>query len=119
MIKANELRIGNYVYFENPHSDYAKIKISSNDFKNFERNNCFPNFEPIEITEKWLLKAGFKNEGVHYCKDFVHNNLKIKIGVEIYGYLNLKYFNHIKYVHQLQNLYFALTGSELVFSTEP
>ena len=29
---------------------------------------------------------------------------------------NIMYLVHIKYVHQLQNLYFALTGEELVFT---
>ena len=115
MIKANELRLGNYVYFENPHSDYVKIKISSNDFKNFERNNCFSNFEPIELTEEWLLRLGFKHVGnTSHFKCYEFENTVCKFCID-YGLTEKFFFNfhkretfssiRLEYVHQLQNLF--------------
>jgi hypothetical protein len=73
----------------------------------------FSDFEPIPLTEEWLLKFGFewKNHGLH--KD---NWVIRQFGGDWTIFLsNEKYNFDIKlcYVHQLQNLYFALTGEEL------
>jgi hypothetical protein len=86
---------------------------------------------PIEITEEWLLKFGFTNIdntniyvksmhkiGAEKLKSLAvyidENNYTIAIvdyytGVEKTDLLHLDY----EFVHQLQNLYFALTGEEL------
>lgn len=122
MIKANELRLGNLIYNIQNEFDKRQIIVSGITSTMIACKQIVTEhklFEPIQLTEDWLFRAGFIKQGVYYCKDFGHNNLKIKLGAEIYGYLNFKYFNHIQHAHQLQNLYFALTGSELVFSTEP
>jgi hypothetical protein len=37
--------------------------------------------------------------------------------MEIYCYQGSRLLNNLKYVHQLQNLFFALTGEELTIST--
>lgn len=76
---------------------------------------------PIELTEELLLKCGFK-EVKNKINIFVNGRLKYWIGNNG-GLAYLKnedsdesYFipNHgIKYIHQLQNLYFNLTGEEL------
>jgi len=62
---------------------------------------------PIELTEEWLLKLGFKPFG----KDF------IKKGIVIHkrkrGWVLRKTVPIIKSVHQLQNLFYCLTGEEL------
>jgi hypothetical protein len=82
---------------------------------------------PIPLTEEWLLKFGFKKGNSIYPEGYSINilntdtylrpsfeggfywgfNLRNKSDCELY---NAK---PIKYVHQLQNLYFALTGNEL------
>jgi hypothetical protein len=109
-MKQNELRIGNYVYFED-----ELLKFD------FEMGWNFDYIKPIPLTEEWLLKFGFE-----YVESY--NNYKIKTG----DYWNsLKFYEGewcynnddsdagcyflttIKYVHQLQNLYFALTNEEL------
>ena len=72
--------------------------------------------EPILITEQWLFKFGFKQEKNKYW----FSNEVISISVHKDGYYNI-WGNSgreiarkgIKYVHQLQNLYFALVGKEL------
>lgn len=74
-----------------------------------------PDIEPIPLTETWLLEFGFKTQGIRISKDWFYlwyDDKKIvfalaEIQEETGAYLVMKY------VHQLQNLYFALTGEEL------
>ena len=96
------------------------------------------NFEPIPLTEEWLLKFGFENWGYgslysneheKYTRYVLHNILDGTSNFEIhfiesnYGnILNNEYVIscdeddrinwgvELKNVHQLQNLYFALTN---------
>lgn len=77
-------------------------------------------FEPIEIAEEWLLKFGFE-----LYENRTHKIYALSIGDKFLQYIIrnddkenpvLQYYSipfYIKYVHQLQNLYFALTGEEL------
>lgn len=76
---------------------------------------------PIPLTEEWLLKFGFEPTRFQKEPHQWWNNGKIEIGhttkddVMQYEYLsptNTEMVD-IPYVHQLQNLYFALTGEEL------
>jgi hypothetical protein len=77
-------------------------------------------FEPIPLTEEWRLKAGF-----------IMNDLNLGEGALIWFYKDEYYLagpgcpneNYaikvkLEFVHQLQNLFFALTGTELAFKTE-
>jgi len=72
--------------------------------------------EPIPLTEEWLIKFGFEREsGESY---WVISELEIQSvpkigGGEMLMMPNARYAKEIKYLHQLQNLYFALTGEEL------
>ena len=77
--------------------------------------------EPIQITEEWLLNFGF----VLYGKEATDSNSPsdwywikkgFKFSIDNLTYLNNQLGVKIKYVHQLQNLYFALVGSELQIS---
>ena len=91
-------------------------------------------FEPIELTEEWLIKFGaFKHElkgqyGYKYFfpmldyiyvieRDFnKHQSHFFGIQYTDCEGIEDQVFNFsfdLKYVHQLQNLYFALTGNEL------
>lgn len=126
-MKANELRIGNYFMFGE-----LRHKASYHDIANLYESaliNKVPSgsYKPIPLTEDWLLKFGFE------LKDDINNGFAKPINEEYgtehyYLYVNPKYFttclidnkkpheifiNSVKYVHQLQNLYFALTGEEL------
>lgn len=128
MIKASELRIGNLAM--------------SNEIVEVEAFMLLPEskvvFEGIPITAEWLEKFGFKliiwNDVVkHYyiyimgefCslsfefgqfKNFPNRLDQVVIGAPpfksgtYYGKFN------IEYLHQVQNLYFALTGKELILN---
>ena len=83
--------------------------------------------EPIPLTEEWLLQFGFEkdeNKPFHFIR-LEEYNLQVMVNgfsgtldkdpywfCSIVGTNNQTTFNKM-YVHQLQNLYFALTGEEL------
>jgi len=79
--------------------------------------------QPIELTEEWLIKFRFKKythepiEGEEdKCEEYCISKLSIVDWG--HGFIMSNSFSftlriELKYVHQLQNLYFALTGEEL------
>lgn len=71
---------------------------------------------PIPLTEEWLLKFGLKNENGFF--KWHRSAIYKRNEIWIYGILgddNNSYYHvsELKCVHQLQNLYHALTGEEL------
>lgn len=108
-MKPKELRIGNYVNWINTKEQDALFLIE--EIKQLNYHDCF---QPIPLTEEWLLKFRFKEtKEAKTIKWFNKGKLDIVLSDEnfiVFDYLVLK---HIKHVHQLQNLYFALTGEEL------
>lgn len=81
--------------------------------------------KPVPLTEEWLLKFGFdkkswKSQGIVIeCFYYEKNGIIIYLiarGFEIevkHGDDQFNLFRVWNYVHQLQNLYFALCGEEL------
>lgn len=109
-MKASELRIGNLLYQEQTIDDWEIKSVLAGTIIQCEINP--DGFEPIALTEEWLEKFGFK----HYVDGETHE-MYTPFGVfEIQKHKTLINGNeckHLQYVHQLQNLYFALTGEEL------
>ena len=76
--------------------------------------------EPITLTEEWLLKFGFeKSESKVSGSDYYTlSNYSIMVNNNYFHFsltsLESRYLTIINHVHQLQNLYFALTGKELI-----
>jgi len=116
-MKASELRIGNFVTT----IDDKIICTSVKGFYGFpvntgiiNHNNSVNDFEylkPIPLTEEWLLKFGFEQKNGIKC--WVNEDVEICFETLANYYRLYPRTNKIKYVHQLQNLYFALTGEEL------
>ena len=82
-------------------------------------------FEPIPLTDEWLEKFGFKkSDNVDITIEYRLNDffsIWKKYGYNVfyisqYNENNTELINttQIKEVHQLQNLYFTLTGEELI-----
>lgn len=78
------------------------------------------NYKPIELTEEWLLKFGFipnKYKDEYTICPYGKNTYVLDKEYTDKGEWDFcyeeAYLVTIKYVHQLQNLYFALTGEEL------
>jgi hypothetical protein len=136
-MKANELRIGNYVVIDGITTLSITVlgvlndKIYYSPINNDEFDKDFYSLmsyvKPIPLTEEWLLKFGFEK----YIKETDYDSIyELKnINIPKSGYfefsvgfieneINIFLYSgeclrHIKYIHQLQNLYFALTGEEL------
>lgn len=136
-MRAEELRIGNYVEYNLSSgafydgTEINPIKIitinSDKDFCNFiklddDTDNVydFDEIRLIPLTEEWLKKFGFKyfepQKGfiynIHFRlvfkSDFIVNQFSLYIDGNLWPI-------DIKYVHQLQNLYYVLTGVELTY----
>ena len=128
MIQANELRVGNWLqrvvqlnFADYKEPKYAQVDtIMIRDCMHYRDNWAF---EPIPLTPEILEKAGFhKHNNAWVMTDFNENNYT-KDYFTIWDYdgiynLNTTQFPvEIKHLHQLQNLYFALTGDELTYKT--
>lgn len=126
MIKATDLRLGNKVLVN------GQICTVNNLFPNnirvaelsvLHQINHESLYEPVPLTPEILEQCGFvKSE----YKDFDHPVLKCRwvsktiVGTNIKPFLRFdsmtkldKPSTDVYYVHQLQNLYYSLTGQEL------
>lgn len=121
---ATDYRIGNIIQYNNEIEstgtitaliadfvaglDYCQIDYRTN------KKHWLINIKPIEITEEWLMKIGYEKmpSGTYLQPNsgnfiWFEKGLKCCIAGEYYP-------ENIKYIHQLQNLHFALTQRELV-----
>lgn len=76
----------------------------------------FEHLYGIPITEEWLLKLGFEKGDKVYGHDKSRHHIVINEGF-VYRVPGVS-LRRIQYVHQLQNLYFALAGEELTIKEE-
>jgi hypothetical protein len=108
---AKELRFGNFVRTTITHTN---IKITIDELLEIINEPSEHQLEPIPLTEEWLLKFGvlfgFSHCGSQYDIEFGLDCYNLRLPYDI-GMS--KFIGEIKHVHQLQNLYFALTGEEL------
>lgn len=138
-MKAEELRIGNYVRIDegigrvtfimdkNFCNEYANddynitVEMGDGIFREEEEDKV----EGIPLTEEILLNCGFeKINHVHGYSFYSFNRKSLKdmnVYMPLYIYLNPNYAKiadftikqNVEYVHQLQNLFFAINGKEL------
>lgn len=106
MLSATELRIGNCV---KDHTGAIRF-ISHRKLSDIASNPDNHGYEPIPLTSEILEACGFRKdtwglwiqEG--WALDEVNGEFQYPLKNSYVG---------LKYLHQLQNLYYALTGSEL------
>ena len=116
-MKTNELRIGNWVFDSD---QLEKFTIESDTLFEESDGDCMDkHIKPIPLTEEWLDEFGFEYDDIFEYVDFDATYSKELLDGE---FLNIRipsfttldiYGVELKYVHQLQNFYFALTGKEL------
>lgn len=116
-MKANELRLGNYVLGPNNNKICKVFILSGKCEDNHESINGYDCkcIEPVLLTEEWLLKLGFQKTNCFKNKEMI-----IELGLNDIFHARKRitpessiYICDVEYVHQLQNLYYALTGEEL------
>jgi len=120
-MKVSELRIGNLLQDKVTKTELKVIRLTENDIVTYVIDRSkFPlqdgwGMEPILLTEEWLLKFGgesiiVEDYPIYFIYPFNIEYYENECIVLIGGFSEIK----VKYVHQLQNLYFALTEKELV-----
>lgn len=138
-IKITELRLGNYIIdkidddctiecevIEISKNGTVKIKDSQDDY-----TNKINQIAPILLTEDWLINFGFKKDdnGNYWIPIEIETWLQLTVIDMFYPMIcqagelshekeNYVSLNGIQYVHQLQNLFFAITGKELELTQE-
>ena len=120
-MKATELRIGNLLQVNGKIYSVAKLTKSGCRLQPLDDSEVEAgNIEPIPLTEDLLLKLGFEEcftgffEKADFLFDIQYDGYPRKYELIFDANDGLCYHKkEIKYVHQLQNLYYALTGEEL------
>lgn len=123
-MRPEELRIGNWVF-----EDYSGEMIVSsvhrmdcNDTYDYYLQKaeglpigCYSDIKPILITEEWLERLGFENKNGYWVEDDHLVMLAYFDDEDLYLTTSNddKISSSLLFVHQLQNLYYSLTGEEL------
>lgn len=126
MIDLRELRIGNLL-----NKDGIVVTIDAKSIFDIWDNS--DKYKPLPLTEEWLIKFGFeKIEDIRYEKKIRITGLepddpnayklaaigsrKIKVAFLSFGKWSS---TGVEYVHQFQNLYYAIAGEELQYERRP
>ena len=142
-IQATELRIGNFIGMnleEYPNNFFTALEVGETmkvydglitlegaTIKRVETSFMYvDDFEPIPLNEDWLVKFGFlRFRGGYQLNEIKDFGIYFKVinertdGKEIVALVDLEskiVSKEIHFVHQLQNLYHALTGEELTLT---
>jgi len=124
-MEAKDLRIGN-ITSAGVVSEILQDRFYVHDGESSLKSTWF-DIKPAPLTEEWLLKFGFQvrytigHSAQYYINEnpVTHDWMLSILWLEGDNCPFYKNGHHkIKYVHQLQNLYFALTGEELTY-TQP
>lgn len=135
-LKGTELRIGNWISYRGE-KDLVVVSIQapwgSVQTERYIGSGIYVgsddlrDYEPILITEEWLLRFGFEKDKKGYwfssaiiSKGLIFSAIQIRELMSIritgpFGLVSVK----IKYVHQLQNIYHALTNEDLKSDSSP
>jgi hypothetical protein len=132
-MKATELRIGNFIQDKkwktawkiNCFLGLSTVEVDTAAV-DFPTDSCHEpslhTLEPIPLTEEWLERFGFNNNYPVSSREYLIDSNDEVVLINHYekGFLiTLTWWDagmYVKYVHQLQNLYFALTGQELTLT---
>ena len=128
-MKGNELRIENLVDLGNRIAKVIEISQLACVVVDLEETQDtiedYDRIRPIPLTEEWLLKFGFEinrqtkeENNIWRCYSEEGFFEVEQIGTSFFLDDNHCYGTKIDYVHQLQNLFFALTAEELTFKQQ-
>lgn len=121
-MKAKNYRIGNLVKYEDrvfrihslaeelPTLDTVEFGIGVVDWNNLK---------PIELTEEWLINLGFEQDtDIGYRWYHINGSLAYDLDDNCIRIDDTWEFGKRQYVHELQNLFFALTCTDLELKDE-
>jgi hypothetical protein len=109
-LKAQELRIGN---FYDHNGEYKQVTPNTiEEVWEAQRTWC----KPIPLTEDLVKKTNLENNnGEYYFKD-THLYLDFSLGKCMLCHFSGDSFRELKYLHELQNIYFCLMEEELTIN---
>ena len=134
-IKAEELRLGNKIYMDDLDISTGKwhqkiIDVGYRDIYNLINGNDMikESYQGIPITKDWLFNFGFECRLASTCIKYYIGKNKITHDwlfsltwldkPELINEPDVPFYrnggHYVYFVHQLQNLYFALTKEELI-----
>jgi len=120
-MKASELMLGNYIQYLS--GDI--FQVSAVDFEIIEQVADYLKPKPIPLNEEWLIKFGWIwNEECKSYEKYPNGDARMNLqwrdlsgSYTMFNYvLKALIAERIYYVHQLQNLFYALTGEELTIN---
>lgn len=133
MVKVSEVRIGNFLLFDFPNRGKVQYRSEriNNDFDGFRATATINDVQiekvyGIPLTDSWLTKFGFEKIDRHFQHNWIirlnktGEHYSIQFSEEKFWLSNSEYdawcyvIRDVEYVHELQNLYYDLTGEELV-----
>lgn len=109
----SDLRTGNLLNYDTSEGETLPTKIDWHDLKWLSKDPKGFNLvhTPITLTDEWLVKFGFEKDGQGFVnKIILYGENDFRYNASFFEYHSLI---SVKYVHQLQNLFFALLGEEL------
>lgn len=124
-MKKNDIRIGNNLLLYGEVVKVTEIGFKNDDYylriEGNKNGYYIDQFEPTELTEDILLDKGFKKRGQFWLDLYLDEITKLTLSWYVDGRIDFEMsinkicfdISHIKYLHQLQNLYFTLTNKEL------
>jgi hypothetical protein len=128
-MKLKDLRIGNILSSVSQEKETVIVKgidavnelVIMDTFSNW---NSLDNYEPILITPKWLERLGFEyfangsgrmyREALSVEVDFLFTKEMI-LAITLHYSEYHSFLRNIIYVHELQNIFYFVTGEELEF----
>ena len=124
-MEAKELRIGNFIRFEDDETTIEKIVVTYQHIRVISKG--LAEYKPIPLTKEWFVKFGFKKPmfGHGWENGYVELKCPEEIACSPIDDENDKnlYLHSggeyqlsevpVKYVHQLQNIFWCLMGEEL------
>ncbi|MCP4181420.1 MAG: hypothetical protein GY756_26965 [bacterium] len=122
-MKLNSLRVGNIVSYNYPDGDWDALKLKLEDLADVGNGE----FKPMPITEKWLLKLGLTKTTYNSKESVLTIDIKSEHGSYLIfedNELTLRDCDdgtigeELKFIHEVQNLYFWLQKEELKIKNE-
>lgn len=135
MISAKDLRVGNIHEIDGldiPREGIHAVRVGGKAFASITGYGIHlvetggMEFKPIELTEEWLRKLGFEAKSIIWVDKWVFEKVYRLNQIQVdelesencwaFGKVtrdNSGYITSMKYVHELQNLVYAITGEEL------
>lgn len=126
-MKASELRVGNKLYSGNQIVTVKQLILEDTDILICEEHGLFTlgyTVQPIPLTPEILEKCGFENKKEGILFELLTGQIKLNLVfvnlvdssyfiTAVSGPFGMFHFPHQRHLHQLQNLFHALTGEEL------